>query len=175
MDIMFNVDEQTISRENESTQPAEGSKNYLKCKFNFSSVDWTGLVKVAVFKNEQGKEFNKYLGRGAYGECFVPHGALKGDYFTVCVYGGDLITTNEVIVTLARTGYTRRCSAGEQDIFIDIFEEIDSKVDMTSHEDDMNTVAVQLDNKMNINDFQGCFDNRMIVWMQNITDGINQL
>lgn len=171
MDILFNVNEQTLTRKSEEEQPAEGSKNYLKCGFEFNTPDWTDLVKIARFRDEQGKEFTKYLGKGAYGECFVPFGVLRGDYFTVSIYGGDLITTNEVIVTLMRSGYQGRCNDGQQDIFVDIIEELDSKVDLTEYR----RIDNRINDKLDQSSFPSCFDARMELWCQDLIDEINQL
>lgn len=174
MDIQFEIEEQTLARVSETEHPATGSKNYLKCKFQFNSEDWDTLVKLAVFKNEQGIEFTKYLGRGNYGECFVPHEALRGDYFTVYVYGGDLITTNEVIVMLMRSGYKRQCGScdnGQQDVFVDVYDEIDTKISKEELDDVYCIAATKVDEEC----FDGFFDNRMRVWVQDLIDGINQL
>lgn len=171
MDIKFNIEAQTLTRLNESpATPASGSKNYLKCKFNFLTDDWKGLVKIASFKNEQGKEYNKYLGKGNIGECFVPYDVLKGDYFRVSVYGGDLITTNEVVLTLVSGGYTRNKECN-QDIYVDIYDEIDTK----ASKEEINDYYAMLNEKVDKDCFDINFDNRMIVWLQDLADGINEL
>lgn len=172
MDIIFNVDEQTITAQNETGNPVTGSKNVLKAKFNFTGTIWEGIVKVAVFKNERGQEFNKFLGRGSYGECIIPAAVLYGDYFTVSCYGGDLVVTTELIVALTPGGYNRRRCEG-QDIFIDIYEALDDKVDNTEYNNDLTEVHEILDTKFNTNDFIDCFDSRAELWMQDVIDAIN--
>lgn len=170
MDIQFEIKEQTLIRKSETEHPVEGSKNYLKTKFEFTTSEWDGLIKFALFKNEQGIEFTKYLGRGDYGECFVPYEALKGDYFTVTIYAGDLITTNEVIVSLVRSGY-RKCNSGVQDAYVDIYDELDTKIS----KEEMASVYYLVNEKVDKDCFQGFFDARMTVWLQDLTDAINEL
>lgn len=171
MDIKFNIENQKVTRVNESENaPVSGSRNYLKCKFNFLTDEWLGIVKIASFKDEQGKEYNKYLGKGSIGECFVPHDALKGDYFRVSVYGGDLLTTNEVVILTSAGGYSHQNNCN-QDIYMDIYDELDTK----ASKEEINDYYVLLNEKVDKDCFDGKFDNRMTVWLQELTDEINEL
>lgn len=117
---------------------ANKSKNILECKFNFKTDIWNEVDKFALFKNRT-DTYSMHLGTGNVVDCIVPWEVLKGKYFKVTVYGGDLITTNEVTIPLVKSGYTDDITPTREptkDVFIEIFESLDNKIDEIKWEDD---------------------------------------
>lgn len=131
LDLNFNVKNQILERTDKQVL-VNKSRNYLECNFNFTTDDWEGLSKVAIFKNSFGESFTSYLGNDRECNCMVPSPALVGDYFKVSIYGGDLITTNEKTVVLIPAGYTTEISEipeDSADIFVQIFDQIEERID----------------------------------------------
>ena len=116
------------------------SKNILKCKFLFKTDVWDNVEKFVLFKNKT-DNYQIHLGRGCNVDCIVPWEVLKGKYFRLTVYGGDetdLVTTNEVTIPLVKSGYTTDITPTvppSKDVFIEIFEELDTKYDDLQYED----------------------------------------
>ena len=113
--LEFNITNQTLKRA-DKFNPATDSVEYLKAKFNFLTADWSGFTKHAIFR----------LGTEKYevvidskGSCTVPHEVLvcatdgfvqghRSNKIFVTVYGlagGVRVTTNEIRVDLAVSGY----------------------------------------------------------------------
>ena len=98
--LNFSIKNQTITR-TDNFNVVGDSYNYLKACFSFSE-EWDG-IKTAVFK----------YGDNAYcvilpddNCCLVPWEVIKPPYFTVSVFGGDLITANIATVSVEKSGYT---------------------------------------------------------------------
>lgn len=78
-----------------------GSKNYLKAKFYFSS-EWSGKHKTAVFSTvDKEKVYQVMLENNM---CMVPWEVITDEGFTVSVFAGNLLNTNEVTVHTKENG-----------------------------------------------------------------------
>lgn len=103
MQLDFNVNEQTLTWVNKEKTPVADSVKYLTAKFTFSE-DWNGVIKSATFFPVNGEPFTQTLeGDG----CVVPHEVIKAPLFKVSVFGGELITTNKVIISVIESGYAK--------------------------------------------------------------------
>lgn len=114
--LKFEISGQKLTRV-DTFAPATDSKLYLKAAFTFSS-DWASAAKTAIFRDEvTGESYEAPL--NSSGVCTVPaevltrstavHYQTQGNHFHVSLrgdIGSTLITTNEVKVELARSGYT---------------------------------------------------------------------
>jgi hypothetical protein len=114
--LKFEISGQKLTRVDKFA-PATDSKGYLRASFTFSS-DWASATKTAIFRDEvTGASYTAPL--NSSGVCTVPaevltrsaavHYQTQGNHFHVSLrgdVGGTLITTNEVRVDLARSGYT---------------------------------------------------------------------
>lgn len=99
MKIKFSVLNQTLTREDFNKVIAD-SKNYLTAEFTFSA-DWDNVSKVAQFTKDD-ETYNVDIIDGA---CPVPWEVLQGGgNFYVNVFGGDLITVNEYVVYVTKSG-----------------------------------------------------------------------
>jgi len=140
VNLNFQIEKQILTR-TDGNVIVNKSKNYLKCIFTFKSDEWDYITKFAIFKDSWGHAHKIFLGREDVCECMVPNGVLRGTNFKVSVYAGDLITTNELNVILIPSGYTTNFTSpegfDEKDVFVEIFEELDSKVDNVIHEGNM--------------------------------------
>ena len=95
--LEFKVENQTISR-TDAFSPVADSRNYLTAKFEMSD-EWTGDV-TAVFG--YGGEFYHQILDG--NSCTVPWEVIRAPYFTVSLFCGDLITSNEVRIAVQKSG-----------------------------------------------------------------------
>lgn len=107
MKILFNVENQKLKRIDNNSVVAD-SKNYLKAKFNFLSDDWNGQ-KTAIFQYGKEKPLYKILDEN--NECEVPWEFIKPPCFTVSIFAGDLITTNDIAVAVKKSGYKAGANA----------------------------------------------------------------
>ena len=101
MELLFKVTEQIIEHLTTEKKVVANSKNYLKCKFEFSE-EWQGVTKTAIFTAATGKAFEYILENDA---CVIPYEVIDYPHFTVSVFGGDLITVNSVSVNVLKSGY----------------------------------------------------------------------
>lgn len=102
MDIVFDVKNQILVRTDANNIVAD-SKNYLRAIFNFSS-DWQGKTKTATFKSNN-LVYSQILDES--NSCDVPWEVINSGYMEVSVFGGDLITTNPVLVKIISSGYVQ--------------------------------------------------------------------
>lgn len=123
--ILTRIDSQDIVNKN---------KDVYKCRFTFEEdSEWVNLNKFIIFKDGWGNSSTVHLGKsGNILTCLIPDKVLRGSYFQVSVYAGDLITTNNVSVALIQSGYVNRrkeCPHDHKDIFVEIFDRLDNTVD----------------------------------------------
>lgn len=134
--LIFNIYGQYLKRKDHHTV-VNKSHNILKCKFTFKEKIWEGVEKFALFTNST-DTYNIPLGHNNSGDCIVPWEVLQGKWFKITVYGGDLITTNEVTIPLIRSGYTTDITPTDEasrDVFVTAVEQISSKIDTIEYED----------------------------------------
>lgn len=104
--LEFEVHNQILKRL-DSQDVVNKNKNVYKCRFNFEEdSEWIDLNKFAIFTDGWGNSTTQHLGNdGNILTCLVPDKVLRGSYFKISVYGGDLITTNNITIMLMESGY----------------------------------------------------------------------
>ena len=135
--IEFEVRGQQLKRI-DSQQIMNKNINRYKCKFVFEDEsEWIELNKFAIFEDGWRNQAVAHLGVGDEIECLVPEKVLRGSYFKVSLYAGELITTNSITVALIQSGYPRKVrqypSSHQNDIFSDIFKQLDATVDKITY------------------------------------------
>ena len=135
MNLEFDVDNtQKLIRTDSTTEVVSKNYNVYRCRFTFSD-DWVDLNKFVIFRDGWGDTTTVHIGKGSNILCcMVPNNVLDGTHFKVMVYGGDLLSTNNVSIPLVTSGYTNglsdpSCTRKQKDIFIEIFNELDTKID----------------------------------------------
>lgn len=139
MDLNFKIDHQIMSRLDKNVL-VNKSKNYVFCYFTFETTEWYDIEKFAIFKDSWGNAYECSLGTNFTARCVIPSDALRGTHVKISIYGGDRITTNELTVLLIPSGYTTNINPvqdpdNDKDVFVEIFEELDSKIDNIVYED----------------------------------------
>ncbi len=138
--LKFNVTNQTLCRADRFS-PATDSVEYLKAEFNFVTDDWAGATIRAIFRLGE-KKYDALIKNGV---CTVPHevlvctseGYLQGRrsnkiFVTlVGIIGETRITTNEVRIDLAVSGYgeTEGSSEVTPDVFTQFVNEVKADAD----------------------------------------------
>ena len=149
--LEFEVNNQILKRI-DSQDIVNKNKDVYKCRFTFEEdSEWVDLNKFVIFKDGWGNSSTVHLGKsGNVLSCLVPDKVLRGSYFQVSVYGGDLITTNNVSIALIQSGYSNRripyhpnptkphlhypyhnhCHHDDGgDVFVQIFDRLDNTID----------------------------------------------
>ena len=150
--ILKRIDSQDVMNRNE---------NVYKCQFTFEDEsDWIDLNKFVIFKDGWGNTTTVHLGKeGNVLLCLIPDKVLKGSYFQVSIYAGNLMTTNPVTVALIQSGYNNiryphhhypyghphfpydnpkphlHHPHKEGDIFVEIFDRLDNSIDSVVYDD----------------------------------------
>lgn len=131
IELQFETENQLLRRKDDAII-VNKAKNIIKASFTINGSVWDGVEKFAIFRDAFDNKTTTYLGRESVCSCVVPASCLKTSFFKVTIYGGDLITTNAITIPLRDSGYPRKHHhphCGEKDIFVEIFEKIDSKID----------------------------------------------
>lgn len=104
--LEFEVNNQILSRI-DSQKIINKSENIYKCRFTFEEdSEWSDANKFVIFKDGWGNSSTVHLGKkGNVLSCLIPDKVLRGSYFQVSVYAGDLVTTNTVSIALIQSGY----------------------------------------------------------------------
>ncbi len=136
MNLEFNVNNQIIKRI-DSEKVISKSRNIYTAIFNF--IDTTENLFIdenifVIFQDSWGKRKTIFLGKyNSALSCNVPNDVLKGTYFKISIYAGDLVTTNIVTIPLIESNYSTCDTIQEEDyykdIFVEIFNQLDAKVD----------------------------------------------
>ncbi len=184
MNLEFSIKNQTLKR-NESLTVVNKSKNIVKCLFTFEDPSdedniWDNINKFVIFKDSWGNDITLFLGKTIDTlSVVVPDTILQGTYFTLTVYGGDLITTNYVTVPLKQSGYNHHhgdgsCYHEHKDIFTDIFDRLDETVEDISFSN--GCLHIYKDHKL-VESVCLDFANETSVreWMQEYSDRFNSL
>lgn len=127
----FTINNQILKR-TDTTTIISKSKNIIKTLFTFNGNIWEDNNRFAIFTDSWDKKTTIHLGKSSVCSCIVPSSCLEGTYFKISVYGGDLITTNDVTIPLNSSGYTKHhhhCEHEHKDIFVDIFDRLDKNID----------------------------------------------
>ena len=132
MDLNFEVKNQIIKRTDKNVI-VNKSHNYLFANICFKSSEWEGVDKYAIFKDGWDNSYHIHLGIEDEFYLPIPTDVLIGVSFRLTVYGGELITTNEVKVILIPSGFTLKYKTPpgykNRNVFIEIFEKLSSKID----------------------------------------------
>lgn len=135
MNLEFDVNStQKLTRTDSTTEVVSKNYNVYRCRFTFSD-EWQDINKFVIFRDGWGETTTVHIGKGSNILCcMVPNQVLDGTHFKVMVYGGDLLSTNNVSIPLVTSGYTNgvsdpTCTRKQKDIFIEIFNELDTKID----------------------------------------------
>ena len=133
MNLEFEIKGQILKRI-DSHDVMNHNYNVYKCRFTFEEdSEWIDVNKFVIFKDGWGNSTTVHLGKSSnILSCLVPDKVLAGSYFKVSVYGGDLITTNNVSIALLQSGYSKNRHHGcdkQKDIFVEIFDRLDNSVD----------------------------------------------
>lgn len=135
MNLEFDVDDtQKLTRTDSTTEVVSKNYNVYRCRFTFSD-EWLDINKFVIFRDGWGETTTVHIGKGSRILCcMVPNQVLDGTHFKVMVYGGDLLSTNNVSIPLVTSGYMNglsdpTCTRKQKDIFIEIFNELDAKID----------------------------------------------
>lgn len=102
--LKFNVENTELQRIDD-TPIISKSKHSHKAIFEFTGDIWRGQEKIAIFTDSWGNSRRAYLGKYKKCKCIIPDKVLKGTSLTITVYGGDLVTTNEVTIPLVYSSY----------------------------------------------------------------------
>ena len=121
MELNFNVNHQIISYQL-TDKVVEKSRNYLRGIFEFTE-DWDDIVKTAIFVSGKGEAYHITLEND---QCLIPWEVICYPYFTVSVFGGDLITANKITVYVMKTGYVDGEIPGEPtpDVYTQILNSV---------------------------------------------------
>ncbi|MBR0272352.1 MAG: hypothetical protein IJQ68_10275 [Methanobrevibacter sp.] len=133
IETLFTVNNQQLKR-TDTIVIVQNAKNIIKTFFSFNGEIWENINKFAIFTDSWGNKITTHLGKSCKCSCIVPASCLNGTYFKVTVYGGDLVTTNDVTIPLMKSGYSKHhhqheCHHEHKDIFVDIFDKLDKKID----------------------------------------------
>lgn len=138
INIDFLINDKNNIRRIDSNPIISASSNYL-CNFTFQGEQWEDIEKYVIFKTSKNKTYTASLGTEMEASSPIPSAVLAGCLMKVSVYGGDLITTNEISVVIIPTGYTPDISSSDsefKDAFADAYRRIEQKFDNAVLEDD---------------------------------------
>ena len=170
MELEFNISNQSLKRIDNS-QPADLSNEYLTCRFNFKSDDWSGFGKFAIFR----------VGEMSYreliieDECVVPFDVLKHNKFLLTVYGvkDDIrITTNYLWVHLNASAFVTNydeSSYFNPDMTEELLELVELKTDKSLFDETVteleSSIATKTDNTTftdTVNDLENSIDTKTL-------------
>ena len=131
--ILFDLENQLLKRTDTETIMNK-SRHIIKAKFTITGEIWDNIMdRFVIFKDSWDEETIVHLNNES--QCIVPSRCLDGPFFKVSVYGGDLITTNDITIPLIDSGYDKKhsihhnCNKPTKDVFVEIFEKLHVKID----------------------------------------------
>ena len=104
MILYFTVDKNKLNRDDDSIL-ASYSRNINKCVFCCEDRQ-ADIYKYALFTGVLGEQYIQELGFGKRVSCKIPNDILKGNYFSVSIFGGDRFTTTQQNVLIQPSGFT---------------------------------------------------------------------
>lgn len=129
--IQFEVENQLLKRTDSETIVSK-SRNIIQAQFTVKGDIWNDVDLFVIFTDAWDDKTTVHLNNGT---CIVPGNCLDSNFFKITVYGGDRITTNNVIIPLIDSGYDphhsihHSCNKNSKDIFVEIFEKMHIKID----------------------------------------------
>lgn len=142
MDLEFEVNNQILRKVETEEELILYNYNYnqYNCIFTFNNDEdslWKDIDKFVIFSDNWDNVCRVHLGEEDVCECLVPSSMLNSSYFRVAVYGGDLVSTNNVAIPLLMSGYIDPSNPDylhnwvygvQNDIFVEIFKKINARV-----------------------------------------------
>ena len=104
MKIHFCVNKTILKRTSDEIL-ASYSKNIDKCVFKCDDC-WSDIYKYALFTGVSNEQYIEDLGFGHKVSCIIPDEIMKGNYFSVSVFGGDRKTTIQEHILIEPSGFT---------------------------------------------------------------------
>ena len=104
MDLYFSVCKQKLTREDDELL-ASYSKNHVRCNFKTDKT-WALMEKYALFIDVNNNKSLVKLGFGHKVACMVPEEILKGNYFSVSLFGDDRLTTTQENILIQPSGFS---------------------------------------------------------------------
>lgn len=128
--LKFSVTNQIIRRY-DKFRPVAKSKDYLDAEFSFTTDEWNGLTKTALF-TANGRNYASIIGLD--NKCPVPWEVLvDSGYVFVSVFAGSLITVNREKFFVEPTGYTTDIE-NSQEPTQDLYEQVTGYLDSVKDE-----------------------------------------
>lgn len=104
MKLRFKIDKNILHRLDEELITSY-SKNQNKCIFHCEHK-WADIYKYALFIDVNNAQYIVDLGLGCKTKCVIPEEVLKGNYFSVSVFGDDRLTTTQVNILIQPSGFS---------------------------------------------------------------------
>lgn len=104
MKLKFSIEKQTLIRKDKEILTSY-SKNKNKCVF-YCHKKWADIYKYALFIDVKNKQYIVDLGFGSKVYCTIPNDVLKGNYFSVSVFGDDRYTTTQETILIQPSGFS---------------------------------------------------------------------
>ena len=105
MILYFTVDKKTLKRD-DCEIITSYSENIDICHFNCKNK-WSDIYKYALFTGVSNKQEIVDLGFGSKVSCKIPSEILKGNFFSVSVFGGDRYTTTQEDILVLPSGFNK--------------------------------------------------------------------
>ena len=102
--LYFTIDKNQLARDDDNIL-ASYSRNINKCVF-CCGERLGDIYKYALFTGVLGEQYIEELGFGRRVTCKIPNDILKGNYFSVSVFGGNRFTTTQENVLIQPSGFT---------------------------------------------------------------------
>lgn len=110
MKLHFDIEKNILIRKDEEILSSY-SKNVDKCIFHCKDK-WFDIYKYALFTDVFQKQYIVDLGIGEKVKCIIPDEVLKGNYFSVSVFGDDRYTTTQVNILIQPSGFSNKTEEG---------------------------------------------------------------
>lgn len=110
MKLHFRIDKNILNREDNEILSSY-SRNHDKCIFHCKNK-WSDIYKYALFTDVLNKQYIVDLGIGERVKCIIPNEVLKGNYFSVSVFGDNRYTTTQVNILIKPSGFSDKTEEG---------------------------------------------------------------
>lgn len=147
MNLKFTVNNQILKIETEEELELYNyNYNQYNCIFSFNTDEeslWKDVDKFVIFRDSWDNACTVHLGEGDVCECLIPSVVLNGTFFRVALYGGDLVSTNNVSLPLLMSGYIDPNNPDyiqswvygiQKDIFVEIFKHLNITITNISYD-----------------------------------------
>ena len=132
IDLNFNIDTKFFLRRLDNNTLMGKNTQYI-CHFTFEGEEWNDVDKFVEFSSSKNKTYVGVLGKGLECVSAIPYAIMKDNcVIKVSVYGGNLITTNQVSLVLMPSGYTSEQVSTQPeftDAFVDAYRRIANNFD----------------------------------------------